>query len=214
MKKLSAEKQASRRAVLAAGLSAAAATGIGIVPDVAEAAEGAPDGTSTLSFAEIPHKLSPVHEVSPGHDVQILLRWGDALTEAAPAWTPETQSAAAQKVQFGYDNDFIAFKPLPYGSNSSTRGLLCINHESTRNQLMFPGFDKRKLDDISKEYADVEIAASGHTIVEVALKNGQWGVNLKSRYNRRITADIRAKVASTYGPPGEQLATLRSKYAA
>ncbi len=183
------ETETSRRTVLAAGLSAAAATSIGLGPEKANAAQAVPGSSaSTLSFTEIEHKLTPTHEVSPGHNVQILLRWGDPLTEAAPAWTPDTQTAAAQKLQFGYDNDFIAFKPLPYGSNSSEHGLLCINHESARNQLMFPGFTKRKLDDVSKEHADIEIAAQGHTIVEVSLQNGQWAVNTKSPYNRRITA--------------------------
>jgi len=187
--------ETSRRTILAAGLSAAAASGIGLAPEAAEAAQTAPEGTSTLSFTEIEHKLTPTHEVSPGHNVQILLRWGDALTAASPSWAPETQTAAAQKMQFGYDCDFIAFRPLPYGSNSSERGLLCVNHESARNQIMFPGFTKRKVDDVSKVHADIEIAAQGHTIVEVALENGQWAVNTNSPYNRRITAESEVDIA-------------------
>ena len=212
MKKPNSEKpasqtdatQASRRTVLAGGLSAAAAAGMGLAPESATSAEAktgagsaaapAPGGSS-LSFTEIGHALTTTHEVSPGHNVQVLLRWGDALTPAAPAWSPETQTAAAQKLQFGYDCDFIAFKPLPYGSGSSDRGLLCVNHESARNQMMFPGFTKRKVDDVSKAHADIEIASQGHTIVEVAMAGGQWAVNTNSPYNRRITADSEIDIA-------------------
>jgi len=182
------QTDASRRTVLAAGLSAAvgAAAGGGASPSKATAAasqaKAETGNASTLSFAEVPHTLAAGHEVSPGHNVQVLLRWGDALTDAAPAWMPHTQSAAAQQVQFGYDNDFIAFKPLPYGSNSSVRGLLCVNHESTRGHLMFPTTAQ------GKAFSDIEIAAQGFSVVEVFQENGAWAVNLKSPYNRRITA--------------------------
>ncbi len=191
---------ASRRTVIAAGVAAAgvAATGAGATtalaqtpgpkPAGASAAATGAENPSTLSFKEIEHALGAKHAISPGHNVQVLLRWGDPLTPAAPAWNPETQTAAKQAVQFGYDNDFIAFMPLPYGSGSSERGLLCINHESARNQMMFPGFSKRKLDDVEKEFADVEQAAVGHTIVEVAFAKGTWSIDRASKYNRRITA--------------------------
>ncbi len=155
---------------------------------------------STLSFAEIEHGLDTKHAISPGHNVQVLLRWGDPLTPSAPEWSPTAQTAAKQAQQFGYDNDFIAFMPLPYGSNSSERGLLCVNHESARNQMMFPGFSERKLDTVEKDLADVEMAAVGHTIVEVFRRAGTWNVERKSTYNRRITAlteiDISGPAAS------------------
>ena len=46
------------------------------------------------------------------------------------------QSAAAQSKQFGYNNDYIAFFPL---DGERQRGLLCINHEYTNEEVMFPG---------------------------------------------------------------------------
>ena len=190
----------SRRDVVA-GLSAAAAAAVTGVDGAAGAEDKVKDATaadskaSTLSFTEVGRELQPSHAVSPGHNVQVLLRWGDALTSDAPAWTPGTQTAAAQNLQFGYDNDFIAFKPLPYGSESSERGLLCINHEAARNQLMFPGFTKRKVDDLDKALVDIEMASHGHTIVEVFQKNGAWNVELKSPYNRRITAMTEIDIA-------------------
>ncbi|HAK62624.1 MAG TPA: hypothetical protein DCO82_05210, partial [Alphaproteobacteria bacterium] len=41
---------------------------------------------------------------------------------------PLHQTAAAQERQFGYNNDFVAFLPLPPGSKNSGNGLLCVNH--------------------------------------------------------------------------------------
>ena len=182
----------SRRAVIAAGLTAAAAG----LPGCGETTAPAEDKTvSSLTFEELAHGLDGNHAVSPGHNVQILLRWGDAIVDGAPAWDPEKQSGEAQALQFGYDNDFIAFKPLPLGSNSSTHGLLCVNHESARNQLMFPGFTGRRVNDQSQAFMDVEMAAHGHTIVEVELKNDVWGVVSKSTYNRRITASTEIDIA-------------------
>ena len=194
----------SRRSVLAAGVGAAgvvaggAVTGIGAAEALAQSVAPKPTGPnssatgganpSTLSFAEIEHGSDTKHAISPGHNVQVLLRWGDPLTPRAPAWNPEAQTAAKQAVQFGYDNDFIAFMPLPFGSGFSERGLLCVNHESARNQMMFPGFTERKLETLEKEFVGVEMASLGHTVVEVFRRGGTWNVELKSTYNRRITA--------------------------
>ena len=46
------------------------------------------------------------------------------------------QSAAAQLRQFGYNNDYVAFFPL---DDAGERGLLCVNHEYTNEEVMFPG---------------------------------------------------------------------------
>ena len=65
----------------------------------------------------------------------MLLRWGDPLFPDAPPSIRSGQSAAAQLKQFGYNNDYIAFFPI---DGSGTHGLLCVNHEYTNEELMFP----------------------------------------------------------------------------
>ncbi|MCL6644292.1 MAG: PhoX family phosphatase [Dehalococcoidia bacterium] len=122
--------------------------------------------------------------VPAGYRAQVLLRWGDPLFPGAPDFDPRAQSAARQQQQFGYDNDFIGYVPLPRGSRSSSRGLLGVNHENARSALMWPGWDGKT---VTAEMVAVEIAAHGFTVVEVRRRGQEWTVVRESPYNRRIT---------------------------
>src|SRR5262245_36449996 len=77
---------------------------------------------SSLTFIESGRFLDETHHVAPGYNVGTLARWGDPLHADAPAFRPGQQTADEQERQFGMNNDFIAFMPLPRGSNNSTRG--------------------------------------------------------------------------------------------
>ncbi len=77
----------------------------------------------------------------PGYKHSVLIRWGDPLFTGAAALDPAAQTAARQERQFGYDNDFIGFVPLPAGGNGATRGLLGVNHENARPELMWAVWD-------------------------------------------------------------------------
>ena len=61
------------------------------------------------------------------------------MLPGAPAFDPMKQTAAAQKQQFGYNNDFLGYLPMPGAANPSQHGLLVVNHEYTNEELMFPG---------------------------------------------------------------------------
>lgn len=187
-----AEARFSRRAMLR-GLfvSAAAVAGTGaisrfaLMPGDAQAAAAAP---STLGFTELGKAITDDHRVAPGYTARVLLRWGDKVTADAPAFDPYNQSAAAQEKQFGYNNDFIGYMPLPAGSRNSDHGLLCVNHEYTDTPLMFPGLSaEAAMDALTEEQAHVEMAAHGLSVVEVKKENGAWTVVEDSRYARRIS---------------------------
>jgi secreted PhoX family phosphatase len=143
---------------------------------------------STLTFAEIANRIDHDHHVASGYTPQIVLRWGDPLWSDAPLFNPASLKAAEQCRQFGYNNDFIAYMPLPRGSSNSEHGLLCINHEYTNPHLMWPGLTEAERLHLTKEQCEYEMAAHGHTVVEVKRENGVWRTVLDSAYTRRFSA--------------------------
>ena len=47
---------------------------------------------SSLRFPQPPHRIEHYQQVSPGHHGQVLIRWGDKVLAAAPAFDPRQQS--------------------------------------------------------------------------------------------------------------------------
>jgi secreted PhoX family phosphatase len=142
-------------------------------------------GPSTLTFKELAHTLNEQHHVAEGYEMQVLIRWGDPVVAGAPAFDPARLSAATQEKQFGYNNDYLGLHPLPYGSKTGDRFLLVANHEYVNPQLMFAGLKTER--DKSKAQAEVEMAAIGGSVIEIARDGGAWKVVADSKYNRRIT---------------------------
>jgi secreted PhoX family phosphatase len=142
-----------------------------------------------FSFPEVEAGVDADHHVAEGYDVDVLLRWGDAVEPGAPEFDPTNQTAAGQAKQFGYNNDYVGYIPL---DGSAEHGLLVVNHEYTNAHLMFPGLvtmveGKPVQGDLSAEQVDIEIAAHGGSIVEIRKIDGKWQVVADSPYNRRIT---------------------------
>ena len=82
--------------------------------------------TPSFGFQEIPAGVDEDHHVAPGYTADILIRWGDPVVPGAPAFDPMSQTAAAQDQQFGYNNDFVGYVGLPFGSDNPEHGLLCV----------------------------------------------------------------------------------------
>ncbi len=144
---------------------------------------------SRFTFTEIQHGVDGTHHVAPGYRADVLIRWGDPVEADAPRFDPYRQSAAAQAKQFGYNNDYVGFIPFP-GTQDPNHGLLCINHEYTDEEVMFPGFGKYDAlhTRATKEITEIEMACNGGSIIEVKKVDGNWRVVPNSRYARRITA--------------------------
>jgi secreted PhoX family phosphatase len=184
------ERRLSRRDALK-GLAATAAIGALAGSGVSHLAMSealAQSGGSTLTFTEVPQGVSETHVVSPGYKAEVVIRWGDKVTADAPAFNVNMLTAAAQEKQFGYNCDYIGYFPLPAGSNSSTNGILAINHEYTSPELMWSGLtSKNALDKATRESTEIEMAAHGMSFVEVRKDGNAWKVVDGSRYNRRVT---------------------------
>ncbi len=168
------------------GVSASAAlfgSAAMITPGAAQAAPA-----SRYVFDELAWGNDEHHHVADGYDADILLRWGDPITADAPEFDVMNQTAAAQLQQFGYNNDYVGFTAL---NDSGTRGMLCVNHEYTNEEMMFPGLgrqDKVDFVGMTREIVDIEMAAHGGSVVEIAKgANGKWALVKDSPRNRRIT---------------------------
>ncbi len=175
------------------GALAVGAIGAVVAPRALAAAQGASRETaSPFPFTELPAGSDERHHVAAGHDAEVLIRWGDPVLPAAPAFDPHNQTPEAQAKQFGYNNDFIGFFPLPGAADPAAHGLLVVNHEYTNEELMFPGLGrqdgKAAFAGMSQQLVDIEMAAHGGSVIEVKRVDGRWQVVPGSRYARRITA--------------------------
>lgn len=175
------------------GVTAAAAVmGVVGLPKIARAAE------PSFDFDEISHGIDGTHHVATGYDADILIRWGDPVVAGAPPFDPHNQTPDAQAMQFGYNNDYLGYQPLPMGSDNARHGLLYANHEYTNEELMFPGLGRQDsapegeepFGDMTRNLVDIEMAAHGGSIVEIMRgDDGKWSVVPDSQYGRRITTN-------------------------
>jgi secreted PhoX family phosphatase len=147
--------------------------------------------SSDPAFTEVPRSSGEGIQVPPGYKAQVLLRQGDPIKAGAPEYNPATQTGEQQEQQFGTDADFISFMPLPLGSKSSTRGLLGVNHENHRAAICFPSNPKQ----LTRQQAEVQVAAQGFSITEIAKEGNQWRVVKDSRYNRRISGNAPMRIS-------------------
>ena len=154
--------------------------------------EAVSNTAAPLGFHGLPHGVDKHHHVAQGYSAEVLLRWGDVIVGTDDdSWNPPLLSRSEQERRFGYNNDFIAFMPLPWSAQSSTHGLLCVNHEYTNTNFMWPGLNANNIrKQMSADRTATEIAAIGHSIVEVRREDAGWRI-VKGDFNRRITGFTR-----------------------
>lgn len=164
-----------------------------------EQAAATANAGSRYSFDELNWGNDETHHVADGYDADVLLRWGDPITIDAPDFDPMNQTAEAQLKQFGYNNDYVGYTALAPG-----RGLLCVNHEYTNEEVMFPGLgrqDRAGFSGMTRDIVDIEMAAHGGTVVEIARDDrGKWSVVRDSSYNRRLSP---LNTAMTFSGPAK-----------
>lgn len=179
------DKGLLERRDLLKGVLAGAVVATAAAVSTGEAKAASPTG---LNFT--PLKLtrgSDFINVAEGHDVGLIIAWGDPVTANAAPFDWNRQSGATQSTQFGYNNDFVAFHPLPaWNSTSSNVGIMGVNHEYVNPELMFPNFNGANP---TKDQVDAEIAAHGVAMIEVEDFFGVWQYNANSAFNRRITGE-------------------------
>jgi len=142
---------------------------------------------SRLTFSAIAPSREDSIQVSAGYKAEVLVGWGDPVEAGAPAFNPDGLTAAAQAKQFGYNNDWLDFFPLPdHRTANPSHGLLVVNHEYTNPELMFRNHSTATQ---TKEMTDIELNAHGLSVVEVQRDaRGDWKTLPGGTYGRRITA--------------------------
>jgi secreted PhoX family phosphatase len=175
-----------RRDVMRGMLGVAATTAL-FGTTALTSATSAKAGNSSYKFEELASGNDEKHHIAEGYNVDVLLRWGDPIFADSPEFDPQNQTPESQLKQFGYNNDYVGFVAL---NDEGTRGLLCVNHEYTNEEVMFPGLgrqDRSGFEGMTEELVNIEKAAHGGTVVEIAVgADGKWAPVLGSRYNRRI----------------------------
>jgi hypothetical protein len=194
-------RRLSRRAVLRAGGLLGA--GLSLAPAAAAVRPAPATGAAAEpGFAPIEGSREDAVRVPAGYRADLVLAWGDPLWDDAS--TLDTRglargalllpgAGAAQARQFGYNCDALVFFAL---DRAGQRGLLCVNHEYTNDELMYPermGLGRegaRALADWSRRYPEatsVGLAAHGASVIELELADGRWRALRGSRYARRVT---------------------------
>lgn len=179
----------SRREMLKGSLGVtAAATLFGASALSAGRASAETPNPAEAIFDELAGGVDEHHHVAAGYEAEILLRWGDPLFPGMAPFDPHNLTGEEQARRFGYNNDYVAFFPL---GDAGDRGLLCVNHEYTSPEVMFPGLKRVSRSDfsmITEAHVGVEMAAHGISVIEITRDGQRWYPVLDSPCNRRITA--------------------------
>jgi hypothetical protein len=176
-----------RRDVLRGALGVAATTTLFGSTAMLAAQKAHAAGNSSYNFTELQSGNDDTHHVAEDYNADVLLRWGDPIHAGAPEFDPQNQTVDSQLKQFGYNNDYVGFVPL---NGDGSRGLLCVNHEYTNEEVMFPGLgrqDRVEFVGMTEDLVNIEKAAHGGSVVEIARgDDGKWAPVVDSHYNRRI----------------------------
>ncbi len=176
----------------------------GIIASVEAAPIPPGNGFAGIGFESIAPSLAPVADrvaVPPGYKVEVLAAWGDPVMPGAPAWMEDaTQDAEAQAMQFGMHNDGMHFFPFPTrgggaGGLSSERGLLCVNHEYTHDEILHGSEGLLPPAVMTLAKARKSQAAHGISVMEIRKIQGRWTVVRNSPFGRRITGNTPMRVS-------------------
>jgi secreted PhoX family phosphatase len=197
------EARVTRRSFLGGGLATAAAVSLGGVSALLKAVpasaqnRGRGSRRPLLGFQGIAVSDNDTVVVPPGYTAEVLIAWGDPVSNG-PAFNQDaSNSAADQARQWGMHNDGLVYFPI----DGSRRGLLVQNHEYTDDGLLFTD----GVANWNEEKTNKSLNAQGVSIIEIRKwhdhdddgrrrwrspwhsKDSEWRVVSRSKYARRIT---------------------------
>jgi secreted PhoX family phosphatase len=186
-----AERVSRRGFLLGSGATLGAVAAQGFVGSLFSGQAHAQEAQSSLRFTELTRIYDEMHHVAEGYRADVVVGWGDPMKAGQGPVDVAALDAAEQADRFGYNCDYIAYMPLPRGSQSSDHGLLCVNNEYVSFNVMFP--ESPDDDEAPGRFTEAQVKTSnmaiGHSIVEIKREDGVWKVVQDSPMNRRITLD-------------------------
>ncbi len=200
----------SRRSVLGGGVASAALAATGGIAALLQAVPASAQGNtarSLLGFKGIATSTEDAVIVPRGYRADVLIAWGDPVSDGPEFRQDASNSAFEQEWQWGMHNDGVVYFPI----HGSRRGLIVQNHEYTDDVLLFPDGTANW----NQEKTNKSLAAHGVGIIEVRKNdNGRWRVVRPSQYARRITGSTPIRIggpaagdprlATSYDPGGRR----------
>jgi secreted PhoX family phosphatase len=190
----------SRRGFLGGGIAAAvSATALEtLITSLPVEAKASPGHEPLIGFTPIPASSADTVVVPDGYTAEVLISWGDPVSDGPAFKQDGSNTAAEQAQQWGMHNDGIVYFPI----SGSTHGLIAQNCEYTDDVLLF----KDGTAGWNQEKTNKSLNAHGVAIIEVRRKPGreraegppfgrggrgatygEWEVVRPSKYARRIT---------------------------
>jgi uncharacterized protein len=173
----------SRRRLLGSGLATAAAFSLGGVSALLKTvpALANPIAGPLVRFQGILVSDADTVVVPQGYTAEVLIAWGDPVSNGPAFAQDASNSAEDQARQWGSHNDGLVYFPI----DGSWRGLLVENNEYTDDGLLFPD----GVANWNEEKTNKSINAHGVSIIEIRkdIKERKWHVVRPSTYARRIT---------------------------
>lgn len=201
----------SRREMLRGGLGLGALSWIGgsslltgcgdsakQMPDAGVPIDGSPDTPTeppppTLGFTPVAKSLADTLTVPAGYSFTVLYSLGDPIAAGVPAYANNgSDPASSFDRRCGDHHDGMQFYGLDnaggYGTGTSDRGLLVLNHEAITSLFLHPSgqtLDAGGNRTVAEE-VDREFFLQGVSVIEVKRTGGAWSYVKESTFNRRI----------------------------
>lgn len=147
---------------------------------------------ATLGFTAVAKHRNDLVTVPEGYSVTVLYRLGDPIMAATPAYANDGSDTGFDGRAGDHHDGMSYFGLAATGSarddNSSTRGLLVMNHENITQIYLHPNGPTEVNGARPEAEALKEMQAHGVSVVEVKRSDaGSWGYVQGSALNRRIT---------------------------
>lgn len=146
---------------------------------------------AVLGFTSVPKSLDDLVKVPEGYSVSVLYRLGDPIDAATPAFANNgTDTSFAKRAGDHHDALYyygLAASGNTRDDNSSTRGLLVMNHENI-TQIYLHANGPTSTGGVRPEAEALkEMEAHGLSVIEATRGTGGWTYSTTSTLNRRIT---------------------------